>query len=114
MKKLLSLLLCFEFIFAESFDEDKIDLSHFGIGIYGEPIPSNGMSRVRQFGNPEESGPYLEGDLLIPVDGKNGIKLESARWKNGEIPYEIRKGFGEFWKLNLCVSYKISSKKRSK
>lgn len=101
MTKLLSLLICFEFIFAENIADDKIDLSHYGLRIYGEPIPSNGMNRVRQFGNPEENGPYLEGDLLMLINGKNGIKLESAKWKNGEIPYEIRKGFGEFFMLNF-------------
>lgn len=47
-----------------------------------------------RYGNPEERGPYPEGDLVIPVS-KNGIKAEAYRWNNAVIPYEIQSGFSK-------------------
>lgn len=47
-----------------------------------------------RYGNPEERGPYPEGDLLIPIS-KNGIKAETYRWNNARIPYEIQSGFSK-------------------
>lgn len=74
---------------------DVIDLSHFGSRIFGSPV-ENDQNNFNGFrGNAEEQGPYLEGDLLIPTDAKNGMKLESLRWKNGEVPFEIRGSFSE-------------------
>lgn len=48
-------------------------------------------------GNPEEKGPYAEGDILMPLDqqGRNGLSAESARWLNGVIPFEINGNFSE-------------------
>lgn len=104
MVKFLCLLICCVVARAVKVDDDKIDLSHFGLRMFGEPIPNNERNRARRFGNPEEHGPYLEGDLLIPYEGRNGISLESARWPNREIPYEIQRGFSKFFKnLNLGV-----------
>lgn len=47
-----------------------------------------------RYGNPEERGPYPEGDLVIPIS-KNGIKAEAYRWNNAIIPYEIQSGFSK-------------------
>lgn len=92
---ILCVFVCFATTFAQNRDDEKIDLSHFGMKIYGEPI-NNDRNRARRFGNPEEHGPYLEGDLLTPISGRNGINLEAARWLNGVVPYEIKRGFSEF------------------
>jgi hypothetical protein len=94
MIKILCFFLCFGSVFTRNIDDEKIDLSHFDSALFGEPIESNVMNRARRFGNPEEHGPYLEGDLLMPT-GRNGVKLESQRWRNGEVPYEIRGSFSE-------------------
>lgn len=76
-------------------DDDRIDLSQIGWRLYGRPMDNTHRMHVQYWGNPEERGPYFEGDLLNPNSPKNGIKHESLRWKNREIPYEIR-GFSEF------------------
>jgi hypothetical protein len=81
-------------IFALDIDDEQIDLSDLGDDIYGKPVVSNARNSRRQYGNPEERGPYLEGDLLNPTSNRNGIKSESLRWKNREVPYEIGGGFG--------------------
>ena len=85
-------------------DEDDdyiIDLSQFGSRIFGSPITSNengptGNANFQQSDNPEESGPYLQGDLLIPSTQRNGMRAESYRWRNGEIPFEIKGSFSKF------------------
>lgn len=64
--------------------------------------PEYGRNYRMRYGNPEERGPYPEGDLLIPIS-KNGIKLESFRWKNGVIPYEIQSGFSNEYFINLLT-----------
>lgn len=77
-------------------DEDKIDLSRLGSELYGNPVINNGTIVMDPTENPEEFGPYLEGDLLVPVKSqRNGIKNEAMRWKNGEVPYVIRGRFSE-------------------
>lgn len=76
-------------------DDDKIDLSQIGWRLYGKPMDNTHRMHVERWGNPEERGPYFEGDLLNPNSPKNGIKHESYRWKNREIPYEIKGGFSE-------------------
>lgn len=77
--------------------EDFIDLSHYGIDIYGKPIAHNSRRYAANHGNAEERGPYLEGDLLIPINPKNGIQLKSLRWPKGQIPYEIIGSFSNFF-----------------
>lgn len=76
-------------------DDEKIDLSQIGWRLFGKPIENNHRMYVERWGNPEERGPYFEGDLLNPNNPKNGIKHESFLWKNREIPYEIRGSFRE-------------------
>lgn len=89
--------LSFATIFAheEITDDEKIDLSQYGWQMYGKPITNNHRMYIKRWGNPEERGPYLEGDLLNPNNPKNGIKHESFRWTNREIPYEISGRFSE-------------------
>lgn len=67
---------------------DVIDLSRFGERIFGKPVENTGLNGLNE--NPEELGPYLEGDLLIPTEARNGMRAESLRWKNALVPFEIR------------------------
>lgn len=86
-------------VLARPQDEEKIDLSRLGSQLYGNPVPNNGTIVMDPKKNPEEFGPYLEGDLLIPVKlQRNGMKNEAMRWKNGEVPYVIR---GRYSKLEI-------------
>jgi hypothetical protein len=45
--------------------------------------------------NPEELGPYIEGDI-IPHNSRNGLSAVSARWPGGIVPYEIGAPFSEY------------------
>lgn len=76
-------------------NEDVIDLSFYGSRIFGKPVKTYDESWYKGFGNAEEQGPYLEGDLLVPSSAKNGIAATSSRWKRGEVPFEIRGGYSE-------------------
>lgn len=80
---------------AKSINDDRIDLSFLGTKIFGSPIENDGQIYKNHKGNAEEVGPYLEGDLLIPSVGRNGMKSEALRWKNGEVPFEIHGNFSE-------------------
>ncbi|XP_011190385.1 hatching enzyme 1.2 [Zeugodacus cucurbitae] len=80
-----------------------IDLTCFGERIFGNPDRAVGekLSKLEEHAtlNPEELGPYLEGDLLIPHGKKiiyrNGLIAYSARWPRGIVPYEIEGRFTE-------------------
>lgn len=75
-------------------DEETIDLTHLGSKLFRNPDYE--FSKDLGDDHPEEQGPYLQGDLLIPPGtSKNGMKSESYRWKNGEIPYVIRGRFSK-------------------
>jgi len=48
--------------------------------------------------NPEEKGPYFEGDILDPPTdelSKAGIIGEKYRWTNAVVPYRIDAEFGK-------------------
>lgn len=76
-------------------DGEVIDLSHFGSRLFGSPVETLGRSLEQLKGNFEEQGPYLEGDLLVPTKAKNGMTATALRWKNGEVPFEIRGAFSK-------------------
>jgi hypothetical protein len=77
-------------------DGDVIDLSSLGARLYRNPDYDFGKELSGSDGNPEEKGPYLEGDLLVPRESaKNGMKNDALKWKNGEIPYIIRGRYSE-------------------
>lgn len=82
--------------------KDVIDLSFYGMALFGEPDDKNTARLVANYTadtsavNPEELGTYLEGDILVPMQKitvKNGIMTQSSRWPNGIVPYEIRGNF---------------------
>lgn len=85
-------------------DDDSIDLIQFGSKLFGKPVE---IADARLSGdNPEEVSSYLQGDLLMPItddDGlhsdktRNGMRAESSRWRGGEVPFEIRGSFSEFY-----------------
>ncbi|XP_005180435.1 hatching enzyme 1.2-like [Musca domestica] len=82
--------------------KDVIDLSFYGMAMFGEPDDKNTAQLVANYSadtalvNPEELGTYLEGDILVPKNQivlKNGITTQSSRWPRGIVPYEIRGNF---------------------
>ena len=78
-------------------DDEAIDLTHLGSKLFQNPDFE--FSKDLSTDHPEEQGPYLQGDLLIPRgNAKSGMKSESYRWKNGEIPYLIRGRFSKYIK----------------
>ena len=47
--------------------------------------------------NPEERGPYFEGDILTPpneITIKSGLIGEQYRWPEAIVAYEIHSDFG--------------------
>lgn len=92
---LTSCLTIYQFSYAKSINDDRIDLSFLGTKLFGQPVENDGQVFKNHKGNAEEVGPYLEGDLLIPTVGRNGMKHEALRWKNGEVPFEIHGNFSE-------------------
>ncbi|CAO1412000.1 unnamed protein product [Diamesa serratosioi] len=96
MWKLIIFLLCNLCLKVHSNDDEIIDLSKFGERLFGQPVLNNGRSFQRSTDNPEEQGPYIEGDILVPVQNnatRNGMKTESLRWRGGVIPFVIRGSF---------------------
>lgn len=77
-------------------EEETIDLKHLGPKLYGKPIENKNNGSVINL-NFEEVGPYLEGDLLVPVSTRNGMKTESLRWKKAELPYIIRGRYSKYF-----------------
>lgn len=103
MWKLVILLLCNLYLKVHSNENEVFDLSGFGERLFGQPVLSRARSLQRSTDNPEEQGPYIEGDILVPLPDnatRNGMKTESLRWKSGVVPFEIRGSFSN--KLQLC------------
>jgi hypothetical protein len=46
-------------------------------------------------GNPEEQGNYFEGDIILNMDKRNGIRLPTKRWPKGIIPFKVRGTFSK-------------------
>ena len=57
--------------------------------------------------NPDEQGPYFQGDIkgYLPGLNKNGVIDERYRWDNGVVPYEIVSG--DFSKLAIRVGQNL-------
>lgn len=72
--------------------------------LYGLPNNDTG-SKVAEWTeemtvNPEELGPYAEGDILFPTGiGRNGLKSETTRWPGGVVPYMISPYFSKYFIL---------------
>lgn len=88
MLKTLIVLIFVMSIFAENSKEKLISQ-------YDNSTPYKAQNNLKMVLNPEEEGNYMEGDILTKTAAKNGIKSESLRWKNGEIPFEIRGNFSK-------------------
>lgn len=95
---------CCLYIFAAAspLGNEVIDLSHYGSRIYGFPSEEAGHQLAKanlSKSNPEELGPYVEGDILIPRQTpRNGIIGESYRWPQGIIPFDIAPKFDPKYK----------------
>ncbi|KAL7730856.1 hypothetical protein ACLKA6_003614 [Drosophila palustris] len=87
-------------------EADLIDLSEMGDAVFGTPDAETTGPLVAAQGeqseqNPEELGTYLEGDILIPLNGqesdaegtRNGLLALSTHWPGGIVPYEIKGQF---------------------
>lgn len=95
---LLKKFLIFVTIIHHYIEGHPFDLGRSNIAV--EPIKSAGhtlteWSKGENKGNPEEQGPYFEGDIIIS-DARNGVRLPGQRWPKGIIPYEIEGKFCEF------------------
>lgn len=57
--------------------------------------------------NPDETGEYLEGDLILTPDQlwnpQNGILNSFYRWPNNIVYYSIRSTFGEEIQFKLTI-----------
>lgn len=81
-------------------EEEGFDLSFLGEKLFASPDMKVGNMLNENsgefFGNPEEIGSYVQGDLLVPnSEGRNGMKQEYYRWQDGVVPYEIVGRFSE-------------------
>lgn len=45
-------------------------------------------------GNPEEQGPYFEGDLIM-TEGRNGVTSATQLWTKAKVPFEMSGSFSE-------------------
>lgn len=52
-------------------------------------------SILNKEGNPEEQGGYFEGDIIVDVEGRNGIISDESLWKDGKIPYVVKGSFSK-------------------
>ncbi|XP_048482543.1 protein SpAN [Plutella xylostella] len=71
-----------------------IDLSTLGPEAFREPDEKSGEAlsnwTTTSEVNPEETGEYLEGDILMPRGSlRNGMRDQSYRWQDGIVPYVI-------------------------
>ncbi|XP_054745664.1 hatching enzyme 1.2 [Anastrepha obliqua] len=82
---------------------DPISLTHVGAHIFGKPhwVPSEILTQFEENStlNPEEVGPYLEGDMLVPYEQtfyfRNGLIAYSTHWPGAVVPYIIQGDFNE-------------------
>ncbi|CAG9807550.1 unnamed protein product [Chironomus riparius] len=51
-------------------------------------------SETDHFGNPEEQGPYFEGDIIVSNE-RTFFTRQAKKWKHGIIPYKISGSFTE-------------------
>ncbi|XP_045454209.1 zinc metalloproteinase nas-13-like, partial [Melitaea cinxia] len=74
-------------------DSDVIDLSNLQPQAFGTPKNESGEALAAwtesSLMNPEETGEYAEGDILIPKYTRNGVRDHASRWPRGIIPYVI-------------------------
>jgi len=80
----------------ESLPSNKIPCHPSNVGI--KPCaPSQKMlieySVRNKKGNPEEKGPYFEGDIII--SGFQRLRKAPKKWSNGTVPYQIAETFSE-------------------
>jgi hypothetical protein len=83
-----------------------LDLRRYGKDVSTSPDKRTGKSlkewtAAKKKGNPEEQGNYFEGDIIIDMEGRNGVVLAAQKWPNGKIPYEIVGTFSELVSWNL-------------
>lgn len=96
--------------FVDFYEENlKIQLNYLKNRIFGLPDSRTGQLVARwnatDKGNPEELGNYAEGDILYPLTmGRHAVRVQSARWARGVVPYVISPLFSEWIKSIYLMS----------
>lgn len=95
MDLLKQFLVLLNILFAIAYPAIDVDLARSNIAM--EPSRSAGTfltewTKNKTKGNPEEQGPYLEGDIIIS-EARNGVRLPALRWPKATIPYVLEGRF---------------------
>ncbi|XP_021697870.1 zinc metalloproteinase nas-7 [Aedes aegypti] len=61
--------------------------------------------------NPEEMGPFVQGDLYQPVLAKNAVKFKSRKWAKAVVPYKISDSFGYSDVQRIQMAFKMFHQK---
>lgn len=81
-----------------------MDFSQLGEELYHVEKKNNSVKLLQEWPskeddesmNPEEMGPFVQGDLYQPEIGKNAVKFKSKKWKYAIVPYKISDKFGKY------------------
>lgn len=79
------------------------DLTQYGRRFFGNPDYSS-AERIPNYvpmtnQNPEELGPYLEGDIVIPLgQTRNALSHIKYHWPDAIVPYLIEGDFSEIFR----------------
>lgn len=91
--------------FVENFPLEKvstsIDLTKFKTGSYPDERAGKSLKaweNSTKLGNPEEQGTYFEGDIMFS-EARKDVDLDSDKWKDGVVPYEVRGSFCKIFTL---------------
>lgn len=60
--------------------------------------------------NPEEMGPFVQGDLYQPVLAKNAVKFKSRKWAKAVVPYKISDSFGKILASDIWMGIVLIQK----
>ncbi|KAL7645895.1 UNVERIFIED_CONTAM: hypothetical protein RMT77_002792 [Armadillidium vulgare] len=58
-------------------------------------VHSKSISSDKNYGNPDEWGPYFQGDMRFP-EGRVAIRDERYKWPNATVPYKFSDDFDEY------------------
>lgn len=65
-----------------------MELKSFESDVDSEEVHAEDSEEI----NPEETGDYFEGDIVMPLvlTMRNGLNMPNRHWPNGVVPYEIQ------------------------
>ncbi|EAT38284.1 AAEL009820-PA [Aedes aegypti] len=76
------------------------------VAVFGAPIEAEDEPI-----NPEEMGPFVQGDLYQPVLAKNAVKFKSRKWAKAVVPYKISDSFGYSEVQRIQMAFKMFHQK---